>query len=207
MSGILNMEQLNFLIRIFALQHFGVSVMNRFSLLVLLGVLTAGVGLWPVTGALAATDRDACAMLQKADVETAFFPRKFDSGKPGYAVKSSETRAAVSSCTYTSRGATIQDMVTVTLAVRRAPNSALAITPEAVRASAVQRKTRPVDVAGLGKGAYWVNIGSIAYPVFELNVFRGKREWLVFSSGARTLDKSAVLDGLKKIAKVTVARK
>jgi len=181
--------------------------MNRYSQWILSGVVTAGVGLWPVAGALAAEVRDACAMLHKADVEAAFFPRKFDSGNPGYAVKSSETRAAVSSCTYTSRGATVKDMVTVTLGVRRAPNSALAITPEAVRASAVQRKARPVDVAGLGKGAYWIAIGSIAYPVFELNVFRGKRVWLVFSSGARTLDKSVVLAGLTKIAKATTARK
>lgn len=179
--------------------------MSRYRRWALSGVLTAGVVLSPVAGAWAVVGRDACTMLQKADVEAAFFPRKFDSGKPGYAVKGSETRAAVSSCTYTSRGATINDMVTVNLAVRRAPNSALAITPEAVRASAVQRKARPVDVAGLGKGAYWVTIGSIAYPVFELNVFRGKREWLVFSSGARTLDKSVILAGLMKIAKATIA--
>lgn len=173
---------------------------------VLSGVLTAGAVLSPVAGAWAVVGRDACTMLQKADVEAAFFPRKFDSGKPGYAVKSSETRAAVSSCTYTSRGATISDMVTVTLGVRRAPNSALALTPAAVRATAVQRKARPVDVAGLGKGAFWVTIGSIAYPVFELNVFRGTREWLVFSSGARTLDKSVILAGLIKVAKATATR-
>jgi hypothetical protein len=52
-----------------------------------------------------------------------------------------------------------------------------------------------------------VTIGSIAFPVFELNVFRGKREWMVFSSGARTLDKSAILSGLTKIAHATIARK
>ena len=71
---------------------------------------------------------------------------------------------------------------------------------------AVKLKASPVDVAGLGHGAYWVNLGSSAFPVIELNVFRGKREWLVFSSGARTLDKNVVLAGLTKIAKATVAR-
>jgi hypothetical protein len=181
--------------------------MNRYSRWILLGMVSAGVWLWTVAGAWAAEDRDACATMQKADVEAAFFPLKFDSGKPGYAVKSTKTRAAVSSCTYTSRGATAKDMVTVTLVLRRAPNDASAMTPEAAKAGAVQLKAKPVDVAGLGKGAYWVNLGSIAFPVFELNVFRGKREWLVFSSGARTLDKSAVLAGLTKIAKATIARK
>jgi len=180
--------------------------MSRYSRWVLLGVVTAGVGLWPVAGALAAEGRDACAMLQKADVEAAFAPRKFDSGKPGYAVKGSSTRAAVSSCTYTSRGATVKDMVTVTLVVRRAPSDASGTTPGAARAGAVKLKVTPVDVAGLGNGAYWVNLGSSAFPVIELNVFRGKREWLVFSSGARTLDKNVVLAGLTKIAKATVAR-
>lgn len=180
--------------------------MNQYSRWFLLGVVTAGVGLWPVAGVLAAEDRDACAMLQKADVEAAFSPRKFDPGKPGFAVKSSKTRAAVSSCTYTSRGATIKDMVTVSLVVRRAPSDESAITPEAAKAGAVKLKASPAEVPGLGNGAYWVNLGSSTFPVIELNVFKGKREWLVFSSGARTLDNSAVLSGLTKIAKATAAR-
>jgi len=180
--------------------------MNLYSRWLLLGVVTAGAGLWPVAGAWAAKDRDACAMLQKADVEAAFFPRKFDSGKPGYAVKSSETRAAVSSCTYTSRGATLKDMVTVTLGLRHAPSDATATTPEAAKAGAVKLKATPVDVEGLGSGAYWVNLGSSAFPMIQLNVFRGKREWLIFSSGARTLDKNAVLAGLTQIAKAAAVR-
>lgn len=176
--------------------------MNRYSRWVLLGVVAAGIVLCPVAGALAAEDRDACAMLQKADVEVAFAPRKFDSGKPGFAIKSTKTRAAVSSCTYTSRGATVKDMVTVTLGLRRAPSDATGITPEAAKVGAVQLKATPVDVAGLGNGAYWVNLGSSV----ELNVFRGKREWLIFGSGAKRLDNDAVLAGLTKIAKATLAR-
>jgi hypothetical protein len=165
-------------------------------------MVTAGIGLWPITGALAAEDRDACAMLQKADVEVAFAPRKFDSGKPGFAMKASKTRAAVSSCTYTSKGATVKDMVTVGLNLRRATRDATGITPEAAKAGAVQLKAIPVDVAGLGEGAYWVNLGSSV----ELNVFRGKREWLIFGSRAKRLDNDAVLAGLTKIAKATLAR-
>ena len=91
---------------------------------------------------------------------------------------------------------------TLTMAVRAGTGS----TAGAARAGAVQLKATPVDVAGLGNGAYWVNLGSSTFPVIELNVFRGKREWLVFSSGARTLDKNVVLAGLTKIAKATAAR-
>ena len=176
--------------------------MNRYSRWVLLGMVTAGIGLWPITGALAAEDNDACAMLQKADVEAAFAPRKFDSGKPGFSMKSTKTRAAVSSCTYTSRGTTVKDMVTVTLGLRRAPSDATGITPEAAKVGAVKLKATPVDVAGLGEGAYWVSLGSGV----ELNVFRGKREWLIFGSRAKRLDNDAVLAGLTKIAKATLAR-
>jgi len=142
-------------------------------------------------------------MLHKADVEAAFAPRKFDAGKAGYAVKSSSTRAAVTNCTYTSRGATVREMVTVTLGVRRAPSDATGTTPEAARAGAVELKTRPIPVAGLGEGAYMVSLGD----GIQLHVFRGKREWLIFGSRARSLDDRAVLAGLTKIAEATIARR
>jgi len=87
-GGILNKVQSNFLIRIFRFAALWRSIMNRYRYWVLLGIFTAGVELWPLAGAWAAEDRDACAMLQKGDVEAAFSPRKLDSGKPGYAIKS-----------------------------------------------------------------------------------------------------------------------
>ena len=173
----------------------------------LVGWVGAGAGLWSAVGALAAEDWNACAMLQKADVDAALAPRKFDQGTPGRAVvKSSPNMAAVSSCTYTSRGATARDTVTVTLVARRAPNDASGVTPQTARDGAVKLKATPVDVDGLGAGAYWVNLGSSAFPVIELNVFRGKREWLVFSVGARTLDTQVALAGLKKIANGVAGR-
>ncbi len=117
-------------------------------------------------------------------------------------MKSTPTRAAVSSCTYTSRGTTVKEMVTVTLGVRRAPSDATGTTPEASKAGAVQLKSTPVEVAGLGDGAYMVNLGSS----IQLNVFRGKREWLIFGSRAKTLENAAVLAAITKIAKATLAR-
>jgi len=165
-------------------------------------VITAGIGLWPAADVFAAEDRDACTMLQKADVEAAFSPRKFDSGKPGLTIKGSKSMAAVSSCTYTSRGATVKEMVTVTLNVRRAPNDATGTSPEAAKAGAVQLNAKPVAVTGLGEGAYMANLGSS----IQLNVFRGKREWLIFGGRAKMLDNAAVLAGITKIAKATVAR-
>jgi len=105
--------------------------MNRGNRWFLVGILAAGIGLWPVAGAFAADDRDACAMLHKVDVEAAFAPRKFDSGKPGFAMKASKSRAAVSNCTYTSKDATVKEMVTLTLVcgVRRVTQQAPPLKP------------------------------------------------------------------------------
>ena len=176
--------------------------MNRYNQWVLLAMVTTGIGLWSIAGASAAEDRDACTMLHKEDVEAAFSPREFDSVQPGFSVKSSPKRAGVTSCTYTARGATTRDTVTVTLGVRSAPSDATGTPPAAAKAGAVQLKTRPVDVSGLGEGAYMVSLGSS----IQLNVFRGKREWLIFACRARTLTDDAILLGLTKIAKATLAR-
>lgn len=160
----------------------------------------------PAAAAYAADNRDACAILEKADVEAAFSPLKFDSGKPGIIVKSANTIADVSRCTYISSGTTAKDMVTVSLLARRAPTDETGTTPEAARAGAIKLKAKPVEVAGLGKGAYWVNLGSKSLPMIQLNVFRGKREWLIFSSGAKSMDTKSLLDRLTKTAKAASAR-
>jgi hypothetical protein len=176
--------------------------MIRFNRYFLLGMIMAGIGLCPIASASAAEKGDACAMLHKEDVEAAFAPRKFDSGKPGFAVKSSPTRAAVTSCTYTSQGGTTKETVTITLGVRRAPSDATGTTPEAAKAGAIQLKATPIKLDGLGKGAYMMKLGNS----IQLNVFRGKREWLIFGGNARALDNEAVLAGLMKIAQATLAR-
>jgi hypothetical protein len=176
--------------------------MKRYSQWILSALVTAAIGLCQHNGAWAAEDKDACAMLQKANVEAAFSARTFDTGTPSFAVKGSKSMAAVSSCTYTSKGASRKDTVTVGLNVRLAPSDATATTPEAAKAGAIQLKGTPVDVAGLGQGAYW---GSMVRGI-QLNVFRGKREWLIFGSTAKTMDNDSVLAALTKIAQTTLAR-
>lgn len=64
----------------------------------------------------------------------------------------------------------------------------------------------PLDIAGLGDSAYTINMGSIAFPVIQVDVFRGKREWFVFSCAARKLDQVAAVANLKKIAEATLSR-
>lgn len=147
-------------------------------------------------------------MLLKADVDAAFAPRVFEPGARGHeGVKSSPKAADVSSCTYSSPGTSAKDRISVTLLARRSPDDASSVTPQAAKDGAVKLNGVPTDVSGLGEGAYWVNLGSSTFPVIQLNVFRGKREWFVFSAATKSIDTNVALAGLTKIAKAVATRK
>lgn len=178
--------------------------MLKFSQWLQIGFLSAGM--WAAADVKADGDLDACKIMQKADVETAFAPRKFDAGSLEPVTKGSTKLAAVSSCTYSAAGATVRDMVSVSLMARRAPTDATGTTPAQARQGAAQLKATPVDVSGLGDGAYWINMGSATSPSIQINVFRGKREWLIFSSFGGKLDSNTALANLTKVAKTTLAR-
>jgi hypothetical protein len=174
---------------------------------VVVAMAAVGAGLWPGTRALAAADWNACAMLQQADVEAAFAPRKFGPGTlEREIVKSTGSMATLSTCNFTSLEASSKDRLSVSLLARRAPSDTTGTTPAAARAGAVQLKATPVDVPGLGDGAYWVNMGSSAFPSVQLNVFRGKRVWLIYSASGRRLDTAAAVAGLTRAATAAAAR-
>ena len=146
-------------------------------------------------------------MLLKADVEAAFAPRVFTPGTPGHDKSdSSPNLADVSSCTYSSRGASAEDGLTVTLLARRSPEGASNVTPQTIKEGEIKLNGVPVDVPGLGEGAHWVNMVDSAFPTIRINVFRGKREWLIFSATTRAIDGNAALAGLTKMAKAVWQR-
>jgi hypothetical protein len=136
--------------------------MSKYFLPLLLGFL--GAGLFFSGAAHAADGMDSCKMMQKTDVEAAFAPHKFDGGSLVQAMKGSAKLAAVSECIYTSKGASIKETLSVSLLVRRAPTDATGTSPAQARAGAVTLKATPVDVSGLGEGAYWVNLGTARAP-------------------------------------------
>ncbi|MBC7994207.1 MAG: hypothetical protein H7Z15_13325 [Rhizobacter sp.] len=152
---------------------------------------------------------DACQMLRQADVEAAFAPRKFDKGSLAKdPVKRTPKMAAVSTCTYVSAGPKPSDVFTVVLTARRAPSDTSGVTPAVAKdgAKKLNVKASPMDVSGLGAGAYWIDLGSKAFPIVELNVFSGPRVWLVFSGGGMKVSPDVAVEGLKKIATATLPR-
>ena len=157
--------------------------------------------------AQAAGPLDACALLLKADVDAAFAPRVFANGEKGRGNFAGTAKlAAVSSCTFTSRGASLREMLTVGILARRAPSDQTGVPLASAKDGAVKLNATPVDVPGLGDGAYWVNLGSRTRPVISLNVLKGKRLWLVFSASASGLATETALAGLTKAAKATLGR-
>jgi hypothetical protein len=179
--------------------------MKRYALVIF---IVTFAGLWPASGVLAAQEWDACTMLSKADVDAAFAPRVFAHGTPGHeGAKSSPKLADVSTCTYASPGASAKDRLSVTLLARRSPDDESSVTPRAAKDGAIKLNGVPTDVSGLGEGAYWVNLGSSTFPVIQLNVFRGKREWFVFSAATKGMDTDVALMGLTKVAKAVATRK
>jgi hypothetical protein len=170
-------------------------------------VVALAGGCWPGLPARAAPGWDACAMVQVAELDAAFAPRKFEAGVPGRKeVAGTATLATVSNCSFVSKGASAKERLTVSLLARRAPSDAAGVTPAAAREGAVQLKATPVAVGGLGEGAYWVNLGSASFPVVELNLFRGKREWLIFGASGRKLDLPATVASLTRLAQGSTAR-
>lgn len=156
---------------------------------------------------------DACALVLKADVDAAFVPRVFGNGEKqrGYPAGTAKL-ATVSGCTFTSRGASVREMMVVSILARRAPNDKTGITVAKAKEGAVKLNAElklnaaPVDVPGLGDAAYWIDLGSSARPTIALNVFKGQRLWLVYSSMAPKGGADAALAGLTKLAKATLGR-
>ena len=151
---------------------------------------------------------DACALVQKAEVDAAFAPRVFGNGEKGASDMAGTDRlAAVSTCTFTSTGPSARELMTVSIFVRRAPSDAMGVSLATAKEGAVKLNAPPpVDVSGLGDSAYWINLGSSALPNIQLNVFKGQRVWFIFSATTWRLETDTALSGLTKVAEASLGR-
>ena len=149
---------------------------------------------------------DPCAMMTKAELEAAF-SRTFDAGTAGPPQAGTAKRAAVASCTYTSAAPQPRDMLSVTLVVRRSPEGMKGISLETAKAGAVQVKAKPVDVPGLGDGAYWINLGTDVAPNYQLNVMAGGgRYWLILSTWGLRTEPGRAIEVITRLARTTLPR-
>lgn len=150
---------------------------------------------------------DACNLITPADVNAAFAPRHFEVDNSGPARRLSTKYAEVSNCTFVSKGATMRDLVTVTVSVRVATSDEYGVGVDKMKAGAVALKGTPVDVVGVGDSAYWVNLGSPARPNRQLAVAKGKRLWLTLGEGSPALSDAEAVARLTRLAKSGLDKK
>ena len=87
---------------------------------------------------------DACALVQKAEVDAAFAPRVFGNGEKGASDMAGTDRlAAVSTCTFTSTGPSARELMTVSIFVRRAPSDAMGVSLATAKEGAVKLNAPP----------------------------------------------------------------
>jgi hypothetical protein len=159
------------------------------------------------TGTRADT-RDACELITTAELATVFAPRTFAVDTSGPVPRNRVGKAnqnSTTSCTFSSAHTSVRDLVTVTVMVVTSPSDAAQRTVDQMKKGVMSLglNAKPVDVTGLGDGAYWVNLGSTRRSAFALNVKNGARRWLTVgesSSGERDEDTVARLTKLAELA-------
>ena len=145
---------------------------------------------------------DACGLVTTGDVNAAFAPRVFviDNSGP-VAAKQSSKFAQISNCTFVSKGATVKDMLTVSVSLRIASSDEYGVTPKVMKEGMVKLGGAPVDVAGLGDSAYWYKLGGRS-----LVVLKGKRILLTFNEMAPKRSDADAITDLRKIAGAALAK-
>lgn len=160
----------------------------------------------PAPAAAAAdTALDACRLLTPEALSGVFAGRSFvvDTTSPAPRNRPGGAgRNAITSCTFVSEGTSPQDMMAVTLTVTTAPNDQAQPSVEKMKAGLAQlaQKAEPVDIPGLGDGAYWVNLGARRSAV-TVNVRRNPRIWIALSESSNGQDVTQTVDRLTSLAR------
>lgn len=147
-------------------------------------------------GPARAADVDACTLVKAEEVGKIFGSRAFtiDTSNPMRSMPGGPRRNAVSSCTFTSAGATPRDMMSVTVTLTTAPSDRAQASIERMKAGValLSPPVKTTDVPGLGDGAFWFNPGSTRRTAVTLNVKHDPRQWLAVSesSSGQAVDKT-----------------
>jgi hypothetical protein len=156
------------------------------------------------------TQLDACALVLPQELADIFSGRSFvidNSGPTARNQPGGASRNMTTSCTFVSAGASVQEMMVVSLLVTVAPNDGAQQTIEAMKAGVVQLGlgAEPTDIPGLGDGAYWVNLGGQRTAV-TVNVKHDPRIWLAVSESSRGQEVSMTVGHLGDVARRVLSR-
>ena len=159
----------------------------------------------------AAETPDACTLVTTDELAAIFPTRSFTldnmppekRNKPG-----GPRRNAVTSCTFISNGASIPDMMTVSVVLITAYSDKAQPSIERMQSglSTLGLKISHKTIEGLGDGAYWYNIGGNSRSGVVLNVMRNPRYWLTISESSSGQDEPATVSRLTEVARQALAR-
>ena len=149
---------------------------------------------------------DACALVSAGDVNAAFAPRVFEVDNSGPSASVKTKFGSSSSCTFVSKGASIRDMVTVSLTVSRAFDEKNAVTVAQMKKGVVDLKGTPVDVPGLGDAAHWYNLDGPTRSSIGLQVQEGKLTWLNLGESSVGQPADVTVARLSKVASAALAK-
>jgi hypothetical protein len=156
------------------------------------------------------TKLDACALVLPQELADIFSGRSFvidNSGPTARNQPGGASRNMTTSCTFVSAGASVQEMMVVSVIVTVAPDDGAQQTIEAMKAGveSLGLGADPADIPGLGDGAYWVNLGGQRTAV-TVNVKHDPRIWLAVSESSRGQEVSMTVGHLGDVARRVLSR-
>lgn len=165
-----------------------------------------------VAAAMPATGTpDACTLVTTDELATIFPGRSFTMGdtppekrnKPG-----GPRRNAITSCTFGSTGASIEEMISVSIALTTAYSDkaqpSLQQMQSGISTMGVKFKGGPID--GVGDAGYWFNIGNERRSSVVVNVMRNPRYWLTVSESSSGQQEAVTVSRLTEVAKAALGR-
>ncbi len=163
------------------------------------------------TPSLTAEAPDACTLVTTDELAAIFPTRSFTldnmppekRNKPG-----GPRRNAVSSCTFISNGASIPDMMTVSVVLITAYSDEAQPSIEKMQSglSTLGLKISHKTIEGLGDGAYWYNIGGNRRSGVVVNVMRNPRYWLAISESSSGQEEAATVSRLTEVTRHALGR-
>lgn len=154
---------------------------------------------------------DACTLVTTDELATIFPGRSFTMentppekrNKPG-----GPRRNAITACTFTSTGASIPDMISVSVVLTTAYSDKAQPTLQQMQSgiSTLGVKFKGGPIEGVGDAGYWYNAGSDRRSAVVVNVMRNPRYWLAISESSSGQEEAVTVSRLTEMAKAALGR-
>lgn len=152
---------------------------------------------------------DACALVTAAELAAIFPGRDFSKTPPAPRnTPGGPRRNAVSACTFVSTGASITEMMTISIVLTTAYSDKAQPSLDSMKSGlstmGVKFKSGPID--GVGDAGYWFNVGNDRQSAVVVNVMRNPRHWLSVSESSVGQEEAVTVSRLTEVAKAALGK-